>query len=283
MNAKTSIPALLILTFVVISCAKVPFTGRRQLKMVPIGTINSMSFQQYDEFLKGSRVLTSGKEVNTVRAVGNKLIRAVNVYYKANNLADQLPEFDWEFNVVKNDTTVNAFCMPGGKVVVYTGILKITQDEDGLAVVMGHEIAHALAHHGNERMTQTMGLNGALTGIDTYLAYRAGTSETAQEAAQRERTRQVMMAAAGMGAQVGIILPYSRKHESEADKIGLYLMAIAGYDVDAAAPFWSRMAAKGGQLPPEFLSTHPHPDTRQTNLKEWAAEAKEMGNKYSIN
>lgn len=282
MKWNMMLSGLLLAAMLVSSCAKVPFTGRRQLKMVPIPTINNMSFSQYDAFLKENKVINGGQEVSMVRRIGQKMVKAVDLYYRQNGLENKLSEFNWEFNVIDNDTMINAFCMPGGKVVVFTGIMKVAQDEDGLAVVIGHEIAHALAHHGNERMTQQLGVQGAVTGIDLVLAAREGTAQTAAEAQKRAATRQVFMAAAGIGAQVGILLPFSRKHETEADKIGLYLLAMCGYDVDAAAPFWERMAATGGQAPPEFMSTHPHPETRQDNLRKWAPEAKEMGAKYPV-
>lgn len=282
MKWNITLSGFLLAVMLFTSCAKVPFTGRRQVKMVPIPTINNMSFTQYDAFLKENKVINGGKEVAMVRRIGQKMVKAVDLYYRQNGLENKLSEFQWEFNVIDNDTMVNAFCMPGGKVVVFTGIMKVAQTEDGLAVVMGHEIAHALAHHGNERMTQQLGVQGAMTGIDLVLAAREGSAETPQQAQTRQATRQVFMAAAGVGAQVGLLLPFSRKHESEADKIGLYLLAMCGYDVDAAAPFWERMAALGGGAPPEFLSTHPSPETRQANLKKWTPEAKKIGAKYPV-
>ncbi len=260
---------LLLLT----GCAKVPITGRKQARLIPVSQLNTASFQQYDQFLQENPPAKAGDAVAQVNRVGNRLKAAVERYYRAQGLADELPQFQWEFNVV-DDPAVNAFCMPGGKVVIYTGILPIAQGEDGLAVVMGHEIAHALAHHGNERMTQTYGVQGALVLIDAYLQVRTAQSESAEQAQNRELFRQGVMTASGLGAQVGVLLPFSRLHESEADKIGLYLMALAGYDVDAAAPFWERMQAKAGQTPPEFLSTHPSPDTRSANLKQWTPEAR---------
>ena len=280
MNIKQSIIVYISLILLLVSCAKVPFTGRRQAKMIPSSQLNSMSFQQYDAFLKENPPVKSGDALIRVRQVGRRIQKAAETYYRANGMADKLSEFKWEFNVV-DDPAVNAFCMPGGKVVVYTGILPIAKDDDGLAVIMGHEIAHALAHHGNERMTQTLGVQAALVGIGAYSQSKSNSkAQTEEERQQAERTTQVMMAAVGLGAQVGLLLPFSRKHESEADQIGLYLMAIAGYDVDQAAPFWERMQAGGGQTPPEFLSTHPSPSTRAANLKKWSAEAKEMARKY---
>ncbi|MEO0471336.1 MAG: M48 family metallopeptidase [Bacteroidota bacterium] len=282
MKQSIKILALIIGIIVLYACAKTPFTNRTHAKWIPDAQINAMSFQQYDEFLQQANTINSGPQVDMVKRVGARIQKAAEVYYKANGLEDQWANFDWEFNVVKNDTTVNAFCMPGGKVVFYTGILPIAQDDDGLAVVMGHEVAHALAHHGNERMSQTMGLQGALQALNLAVAAGQGAPQSQEEAARNEQTRQMIMAVAGAGAQVGVLLPFGRKHESEADKIGLYLMAIAGYDLNAASPFWDRMAAGGGARPPEFLSTHPSPETRAANLKAWIPEAREIAKQYPM-
>lgn len=276
-------PSLLIvlsLTAIILaSCAKVVFTGRRQTKLIPSNQINSLSFQQYDTFLQENPPMKSGEQLAMVRRVGMKIQQATEKYYRANGMADKLTEFEWAFNVV-DDPNVNAFCMPGGKVVIYTGILPITQDEDGLAVVMGHEVAHALAHHGNERMSQTLGIQGALLAVEAAIAVGQGAPADTAEAARDARTRGAIMQAAGAGAQVGVLLPFSRKHESEADEIGLYLMAIAGYNVDAAGPFWERMNAGGGERPPEFMSTHPDPEKRSQKLRELAVQAKELAKQY---
>ncbi|MEM6805849.1 MAG: M48 family metallopeptidase [Bacteroidota bacterium] len=272
-------PLLIALTIGMISCAKVVFTDRKQVKLIPGNTLNEMSLSQYNDFLKTNKVIKSGADAMRVQRVGKKIQRAVETYYRANGLQDELKEFDWEFNLV-DDKAVNAWAMPGGKIVIYTGILPIAQDDDGLAVVMGHELAHALAHHGNERMSQTIGIQGAMVGIAAYLQGRQGQAQTTEEKQQAERTNSAFLAAMGLGAQVGVLLPFSRKHESEADQIGLYLMAIAGYDVYKAAPFWQRMQQKGGQTPPEFMSTHPSPETRAANLKKWAPEALELAKKY---
>lgn len=279
MKKSTIIIACSLIAVILVGCAKVVFTGRRQAKLIPSNQINSLSFQQYDQFLSQNPPMKSGDAVNMVKRVGLKIQQATEKYYRANGMADQLEEFQWEFNVV-DDPTVNAFCMPGGKVVVYTGILPIAKDEDGLAVIMGHEVAHALAHHGNERMSQTLGLQGALLAIEAAIAVGQGAPADTAEAARNARTRGAIMQAAGAGAQVGVLLPFSRKHESEADEIGLYLMAIAGYNVDAASPFWERMNAGGGQRPPEFLSTHPDPDRRSQNLRELAPKAKALAAQY---
>ncbi len=270
---------LLIVALISFACAKVAFTGRRQAKLLPNSQINTLSFDQYAMFLQQNPPQKTGAEVDRVRRIGDRLVVAVNKYYAANGMSEDLKDFEWEFNVV-NDPMINAFCMPGGKVVVYTGILPIAQNDDGLAVVMGHEIAHALAHHGNERMSQQLGTQGSLMVADALLSVRQSSATDSASAANAARTRQIMMAAAGVGAQVGILLPFSRKHESEADQIGLYLMAIAGFDLNAAVPFWQRMGAAGGASPPEFLSTHPSPSTRQSNLQKWIPEARTIGAKY---
>lgn len=253
----------------VMACAEVAFTGRSQLKLIPDAEINSLSFAQYDQFLSEQNVVRSGSQAEMVRRVGNDIRLAAEAYYKAIGQESALESFDWEFNLV-NDNQINAFAMPGGKTVVYTGILNVAQGEDGLAVIMGHEVAHALAHHGNERMTQGMVSQLGLQTLDIALSEKPAA------------TRTLLMTAAGIGAQVGVMLPFSRKHESEADEIGLYLMAMAGYDVTEAAPFWERMQAQGGQTPPEFLSTHPSPGRRSANLKALVPKAMEYRARYPV-
>lgn len=260
--------SLLALLFL-FACTKNTFTGRKSLNLIPVGTINQLSTDEYRSFLKQSKTLSSGPDVELVRRVGKDLKAATEVYYKSKGKAADLKEFAWEFNVV-DDPTVNAFCMPGGKVVVYTGILKVTKNEDALAVVMGHEIAHALAHHGNERMSQGLVAQLGLTSLDLALSQKPAA------------TRQLLMTAAGAGAQVGVMLPFSRKHESEADEIGLYLMAMAGYNPSEAAPFWQRMGGSGGSRPPEFLSTHPDPAKRSETLKSLVPKARAMAKRYPV-
>ncbi|MEZ4773402.1 MAG: M48 family metallopeptidase [Bacteroidia bacterium] len=258
----------IIFILILVGCSRVPFTNRRQAKLLPEATMNSMSFTQYDAFLKENKISTNKQQVDMVKRVGLRVQKAAETYYKANGLEKKLENFQWEFNLIQNDSTVNAWCMPGGKVVVYSGIMPIAKDENGLAVVMGHEIAHALANHGNERMTQQLAVQAGGVAIDVLMRDKPA------------ETRNIFLQAYGAGATVGALLPFSRKHESEADHIGLYLMAIAGYDVYAASPFWDRMAAGGGQAPPEFMSTHPSPETRAANLKAWAPEAIELAKKY---
>jgi predicted Zn-dependent protease len=254
---------------VLFACNKTVFTGRKSLNLIPVQTLNQMSFTEYRSYLQQNKPSTTGKDVELVRRVGNDIKIAVEAYYKSKKLQKELKDFAWEFNVVDDDNTVNAFCMPGGKVVVYTGILKVTQNEDALAVVMGHEIAHALAHHGNERMSQGLVAQLGLTSLDLALSQKPAA------------TRNLLMTAAGAGAQVGVLLPFSRKHESEADEIGLYLMAMAGYNPSEAAPFWERMnKLGGGSRPPEFLSTHPDPTKRSQKLRELIPKALAYARKY---
>lgn len=252
------------------ACSKTVFTGRKRLNFIPDQTMNQMSFAEYKTFLQQSKTVPAGNEVEMVRRIGNDLRAAVDVYYKSKGLEKELKNFAWEFNVVDDPNTVNAFCMPGGKVVVYTGILKVTQNEDALAVVMGHEIAHALAKHGSERMSQTLAAQVGLTSLDLALSQKP------------TQTKQILMAAAGAGTQVGLLLPFSRKHESEADEIGLYLLTMAGYNPAEAVPFWERMNKMGGGRPPEFLSTHPDPAKRSQRLKELIPKARAYANRYPV-
>lgn len=254
-SISTTVAALLIF-----ACATVPITGRRQLSLIPASQINAMSFNQYSEFLKSAKLSTDENQVAMVRNVGGKIQRAVEQYFAAKNMSSELKGYQWEFNLVE-DSAVNAWCMPGGKVVVYTGILPVTKDEAGLAVVMGHEIAHAVANHGNERMSQ--GLVTQMGGI----ALAKALEEKPQQ------TQNLFMAAFGIGAQLGVLLPYSRLHESEADHLGLIFMAMAGYDPHGAVDFWKRMAAQSKGAPPEFLSTHPSDETRIKKLQELIPEA----------
>jgi predicted Zn-dependent protease len=263
--------AVLAIIALMIACNKTAFTGRKSMTLIPDATLNNLSTSEYKTFLSQNKVLTSGPDVDLVRRVGNDLRMAVEVYYRSKGMEKDLKNFAWEFNVV-DDPTINAWCMPGGKVVVYTGILPVTQNEDALAVVMGHEIAHALANHGNERMSQGLIAQLGLTGLDIALSQKP------------RETHNLFMQAAGVGAQVGVLLPFSRKHESEADEIGLYLMAMAGYNPEAAAPFWQRMnrQAGGGGRPPEFLSTHPDPVKRSQQLTKLVPKARLYAKRYPV-
>ena len=243
------------------SCATVPITGRRQLSLIPESQMLSMSLTEYGDFLKSNKVSGDAQKTQLVRKVGGRVQGAVERYFAQQGQSDRLANYKWEFNLVES-AEVNAWCMPGGKVVVYTGLLPVAKDEAGLAVVMGHEIAHAIAGHGGERMSQQLAAQLGGTALDAALA-----SKPAQ-------TRQLWSGAFGLGAQYGVLLPFSRQQESEADRLGLVFMAMAGYDPHTAIEFWGRMsAAAGGQKPPEFLSTHPSDATRIAKLNQLLPEA----------
>ncbi len=237
------------------SCATVPITGRSQLNIMPNATMLAMSFTEYDKFLQEHKLSNNVAQSRMVKKVGHNIEMAVEKYFKSHGLNAELKNYAWEFNLVENKA-INAWCMPGGKVVVYTGIMDIAQDANGLAVVMGHEIAHAIAKHGSERMSQTLMLQ------------LGGAALDAASQSQSPQNRALMLGAYGIGTQVGIMLPFSRSHESEADFLGLVFMTMAGYDPHEAVNFWQRMAAKNaGQKPPEFLSTHPADATRIRRIK----------------
>jgi len=260
LSKSLSVLCLITLHFFMISCATVPVTGRRQLALVPASTLNSMSSQSYGEFLAEHRLSDDAEATQMIERVGRNIQRAVEEYFAAGDMSDQLSQYDWQFNLVE-DPAVNAWCMPGGRVVVYTGILPVTENEEGLAVVMGHEIAHAVANHGRERMSQ-----GLITELGAFALSQALAEKPA-------RTRSLFMSAYGAGTQLGVLLPYSRKHESEADHLGLIFMAMAGYDPNAAVDFWQRMASAKGTSPPEFLSTHPSDRKRIEQIREFLPEA----------
>jgi predicted Zn-dependent protease len=211
--------------------------------------------------LKKSKLSTDTQKVEMVRRVGNRIAKAAESFLAEIGQQDQIKNYKWEFNLIKDDKTVNAWVMPGGRAAVYTGILPYTQNETGLAVVLGHEVGHALADHGNERMS------------DALVAQMGGMALSVALSNQTQQTQQLFMAVYGAGATVGFLLPYSRLHESEADRIGLTLMARAGYDPRQAIPFWERMSKQEGQRPPQFLSTHPAPETRIANIKKYIPEA----------
>ena len=244
-----------------ISCSEVEITGRQQFNIVPDSLINSMSFQSYGEFLSQHKLSADPEKTQMVKRVGKRIQTAVERYCLENYCAEKIAGYQWEFNLVE-DPNVNAWCMPGGKVVVYTGILPITQTEAGLAVVMGHEIAHAFAKHGAERMSQGLVVN------------MGGMALSKAMEDEPTRTKELFMTSYGLGTQLGVLLPYSRLHENEADRLGLIFMAMAGYDPHEAVAFWQRMAAaKKGPQPPEFLSTHPADATRIQNIQALVSEA----------
>jgi predicted Zn-dependent protease len=251
----------LILTITFSACVeKVPITGRKQVSLVQESELVSMSLTEYQKFLSEHKLLPgTDPRAQLVKKVGAKIQAAVIQFMGEKGLSKRIEGYQWEFNTV-DEPAVNAWCMPGGKVVVYTGLLPVTQDEASLAVVMGHEIAHAIARHGNERMSQ--GLIVQLGGLALALAVSQ----------KPEATQNIFLQSYGITSQLGI-LKYSRTHESEADKMGLVFAAIAGYDPNVAVSFWERMAAAGGEQPLELLSTHPSDETRIADIKEFLPEA----------
>ena len=244
-----------------ISCTKNAVTGKRAFTLLPESEMMNMSFTQYDQFLAENPPLSDNDErVQMVKRCGLRIQKAVEKFYADKGLSKQLAGFNWAFNVV-DENTINAWCMPGGKVVVYTGLLPVTQDEAGLAVVMGHEIAHAVARHGNQRMSQ---------GI---LLQTGGTVLSVAMSQKPQATQQLFNQSFGVASALGS-LKYSRGHETEADKMGLIFAAIGGYNPEVAVGFWERMSAGGGQKPPELLSTHPSDERRISDLKAFMPEAK---------
>ena len=244
------------------SCHKNAITGRRGLSLLPESEMIGMSLTEYDKFLSANPPLpTTDSRVVMVKNIGSRIQRAVEKYYAEKGLSSQLAGYKWEFNVV-NESSVNAWCMPGGKVVVYTGILPVTQDEASLAIVMGHEIAHAVAKHGNERMSQGM------------VAQFGGAALSVATQQKPALTQALFQQSYGIVSQLGI-LKYSRTHETEADKMGLIFAAMGGYNPEVAVGFWERMAKlSNGKKPMELLSTHPSDETRINNLKSFMPEAK---------
>ncbi|MER3374182.1 MAG: M48 family metallopeptidase [Allomuricauda sp.] len=260
---------LVIAVFLAVAACKTnPFTGKSTLNFYPNSQIFPMAFAQYDEFLGDNKVITGTSDAQMITRVGQRIASAAERWLDANGYPGYLKDYKWEYNLV-DDETVNAWCMPGGKIVFYTGILPITQNEAGIAVVMGHEVAHALADHGAQRMS---------AGMLQQIGAVAGNV-----AIQDPEKRNMFNQAYGLGSTVGVMLPFSRSHETEADRIGLQIMAIAGYNPDEAAKLWQRMKAQsGGQTPPEFLSTHPSNDTRISNLTAWAPAAKQEARKFGV-
>ncbi len=251
---------IILIGVVVISCSKVPITGRKQLKLLPNSTMIQMGQSNYLAFLKEHPAVSSTTVNSTeVAAVGLRISQAVEKYMKDHGLSKTIEGYKWEFNVVESPEA-NAWCMPGGKVVVYTGILPLTRDDAGLAVVLGHEIAHAIAEHGNERMSQTLAVQAAGVGLDVFMQQKP------------QQTHDIFMSAFGAGSQLGI-LAFSRQQESEADKLGLVFMSMAGYNPQRAVSFWQDMSKLGGTKPPEILSTHPSDATRISQVQAFIPEA----------
>lgn len=254
---------LLMVAVVAVACSSNPITGRSQFKLLPEAQLQQMAVAEYQSFLSSNRVVASSnnRDAEMVNRVGQRIINAVNAFYKQNNMAQDLQGYQWETKLVQSDQA-NAWCMPGGKIVVYTGLLPITQNEAALANVMGHEVSHALFGHTNERMSQTIAAQYGGNILDAFMANRSSSG-----------MRQIFGTAVGLGSQVGI-LAFGRKQELESDRYGMIWAAMAGYNPQEAIGLWQRMNAKAsGGRPPEFLSTHPGPERRIEQLQKHMPEA----------
>jgi predicted Zn-dependent protease len=252
------------------SCAVNPVTGKKTLNLVSNEQLFSTSFQQYGTFLKENKVITGSADARRVENVGMKIKLAAEKYLNSLGQKEYLNGYQWEYKLV-DSKEVNAWCMPGGKIVVYSGILPITKDDAGLATVMGHEVSHALANHGAQRMSRAQ------------LQELVGVGVAVATSGQSQQAQQTWNQAYGIGTEVGVMLPFSRGNETEADKIGLTLMAIAGYNPDDAIAFWTRMSSNsGGAAQPEFMSTHPSDATRIANIKAMIPEAKATAAKFGV-
>lgn len=264
----------IILTFGIvsffISCAVNPFTGKKTMAFVSNDQLFPSAFAQYSQVLAENKVITGTSDSDMITRVGQRIAVAAERWLDANGYQGYLEDYKWEYKLIESDQ-VNAWCMPGGKIAFYTGILPIAQNETGVAAIMGHEVAHALANHGQQRMSSGM------------LQQAGGVAVAVATGNESAENRAMWMQAYGLGSSVGLALPFSRGHETEADKIGLYLMSIAGYNPDEAAELWKRMKANsGGQAPPEFLSTHPSNDSRIQNLQALVPKAKEEAKKFGV-
>ncbi len=258
-----TITSLFVIGALAVACSKNSVTGRSQLKLLPESQLQSMAVTEYQQFLSTNKVVSTSasKDAEMVARVGRRITKAVTDYYASKGISNELEGYQWEYKLV-DAKDANAWCMPGGKIVVYTGLLPITQNEAALASVMGHEVSHAIFNHGNERMSQSMGAEAVGAGLQVALANKPAA------------TQNLFLTAFGVGSQVGLLLPFSRKHELEADRYGLIWMAMAGYNPQEAINLWQRMEkASSGQKPPEFLSTHPSEGSRIAQLQQYLPEA----------
>lgn len=265
MKKKCSLYLLSLLMLA--GCSSVPLTGRKQLLLVSDQEVLSSSLTQYNDYIKTAQKSTNATQTAMVVRVGKNIATATEQYLRNHGLASEIQDFSWEFNLVKSDE-VNAFCMPGGKIVVYEGLMKLVSSDDELAVVLGHEVAHAVAKHSNERISQQM--------LTQYGAQLLGQSLSGKN----QMIQTVANTVYGIGSQYGMTLPFSRKHETEADYMGLILMTMAGYNPDKAVTFWQKMSASSGGKVPEFMSTHPSDARRISDIqKELPAIKAQYGNK----
>lgn len=269
MKKRTTLFGIAI-SALIIACATNPFTGKKTLALVGNSEIFPSAFQQYNQFLSESKVVTGTADAKKIETIGTKIKVAAEKWLSANGNSNYLDGYQWEYKLVESKD-VNAWCMPGGKIVFYTGILPICKTDAGIACVMGHEVSHALANHGQQRMSAGL------------LQQLGGVGVAAATGGKSEETQQLAMTAYGAATQFGGMLPFSRAHETEADQIGLLLMAIAGYNPDESVAFWERMSASsGGNKPPEFMSTHPADATRIANLRALIPQVKAEAAKFGV-
>ncbi len=257
------------LFLILFSCATNPFTGKKTMAFVSNDQLFPAAFAQYNQVLSENKVINGTKDSEMIKRVGQRIAVAAERWFNANGYPNYLKDYSWEYTLIDSDQ-VNAWCMPGGKIAFYTGILPIAQSETGIAIIMGHEVAHALANHGQQRMSAAYIQQGLAVAGNVALA-------------NDEQALNIFNQSYGVGSQLLGTLPFSRSHETEADKIGLILAAIAGYNPDEAAELWKRMKANsGGEAPPEFMSTHPSNDSRIQNLQALAPKAKEEARKFGV-
>ena len=262
--------SILILLVLSLSCATNPFTGKKTMAFMPNSQLFPMAFAEYDNFLSENKVINDTPDAEMITRVGRRISVAAERWLDANYHQGYLKDYKWEYNLV-DDKLVNAWCMPGGKIVFYTGILPIAKNEAGIAAIMGHEVAHALANHGQQRMSAGMIQQGVGAGVAIVTKDKS------------ESEKNIWMQAFAVGSSVGGMLPFSRSHETEADEIGIYLTAIAGYNPDEASLLWERMKVNSdGKSPPEFLSTHPSNDSRIANLRTLSNKAKQEARKFGV-
>jgi len=262
---------LLGIVLLIVGCVTNPLTGKNTMALIHNNQLFPIAFAEYSQFLNENTVISGTAEAAMVERVGQRLATAAQQWLESQGAAHYLDDYQWEYKLVKDDQ-INAWCMPGGKIVVYTGILPVTRTEEGLAVVLGHELSHALLNHGQQNMSA-----GYLQQIGMI-----GVSIAAQAAGLSEDTQSLISLAYILGSTIGGTLPFSRSNESEADHYGLILMSIAGYNPDAAVPFWERMNAMAGGSGPEWLSTHPSPPSRIRDLSRWNSEAKQKAAYFGV-
>jgi predicted Zn-dependent protease len=262
---------ILGIVLLIVGCVTNPLTGKTTMALIHNNQLFPIAFAEYDQFLNENTVITGTADAAMVERVGKNLRAAAELWLESKGQTHYLDDYRWEYKLVKDDQ-INAWCMPGGKIVVYTGILPVTRTEEGLAVVLGHELSHALLNHGQQNMSA-----GYLQQIGMI-----GVQIAAQAAGLSEDTQTLISLAYILGSTIGGTLPFSRSNESEADEYGLYLMAIAGYNPDEAAPFWERMNAMAGGSSPEWLSTHPSPPTRIKQLQGWNSKAKKTAAEFGV-